>query len=145
MAGYAWTLPQIDQISAQVKITNTDLSPDLGFTNALALDLSKDFYPFGEKPRFNDTFYLANGEVFANGGAEVIICRPGQSATGKDQRLRGLRSLGDLERTGLAGDQRSGAASPSSDSSEFKTLDNTKAFTVSDSVTFPCQRRWQAP
>ena len=31
IVGYSWTLPQIDQISAEVMITNSDLSPDLGF------------------------------------------------------------------------------------------------------------------
>ena len=37
------------------------------------MDLSKDFYAFGEKPKFGDTFYLANGEVFAQGDATVTV------------------------------------------------------------------------
>jgi Baseplate J-like protein len=30
------------------------------FFNNLALDLSRDFFPFGERPRFNDVFYLSS-------------------------------------------------------------------------------------
>ncbi|HYH04523.1 MAG TPA: hypothetical protein VEC37_15635, partial [Bacillota bacterium] len=46
---------------------------DKGFINEFPLDVSKDFYPFGERPRFNDTFYLGSGEVFSKQGAEITI------------------------------------------------------------------------
>ena len=72
-ASYAWTLPQIDQIAASVRVQRHDLVPELGFANALPLDLTKDFFPFGEKPRLSDTLYLAHQEVFARPGAMVTI------------------------------------------------------------------------
>jgi hypothetical protein len=34
------------------------------FFNTLALDLTRDFFPFGERPRFNDVFYVSN-DAFA--------------------------------------------------------------------------------
>ena len=72
-ASYAWTLPQINQIAASMQVQRHDLVPELGFANALPLDLTKDFFPFGEKPRLSDTLYLAHQEVFARPGAAVRI------------------------------------------------------------------------
>lgn len=37
------------------------------------LDLSKDFYPFGEQPRFNDILYIASASAFATLGATVTL------------------------------------------------------------------------
>ncbi len=72
-AGYVWQLPAINQIEARVRIERSKLAPELGFTNTLPLDLSKDFYPFGEKPRLSDTLYLAHQAVLALRGAVVTI------------------------------------------------------------------------
>ncbi len=48
--------------------------PDMAVAgNGLSVDLSKDFYPFGEQPRFNDTLYLAAGEALSEGGARVTV------------------------------------------------------------------------
>jgi len=50
-------LPHIDSVSAEAEIKSSDIAPDLCFFNTVPIDLSKDFYPFGEQPRFNDTLY----------------------------------------------------------------------------------------
>ena len=63
----------IDQITAQVRIERSNLAPDLCFFNSTPIDLSKDFYPFGEQPRFNDTFYIASKEAFARPGGLVTV------------------------------------------------------------------------
>jgi hypothetical protein len=47
--------------------------PDLSFFNNMPIDLGKDFYPFGERPKFNDTFYIASKEVFSKTGATVTL------------------------------------------------------------------------
>lgn len=49
------------------------LSPEIAFHNNFELDLTKDFYPFGEKPKFNDTFYIGSKEVFSKAGAKITI------------------------------------------------------------------------
>jgi hypothetical protein len=72
-AGYAWQLPRIERIEALVNFVNSGLAPDKGFGNDLAVDLEKDFYPFGEKPRFNDAFSLTSKEVFSRPGAQVTV------------------------------------------------------------------------
>lgn len=69
-----WELPHIEHIGIDLPgLSGGDLtlSPGLGFGNSFRLDLSKDFYPFGEQPRFNDTFYLSYEEVIAKGGAKA--------------------------------------------------------------------------
>jgi Baseplate J-like protein len=62
----------VTQVRASVTINRTDLSPDRCFVNGTAIDLSKDFYPFGEQPRFNDTFYIASRDTFAKAGLVTV-------------------------------------------------------------------------
>lgn len=50
------------------------LLPDAAFYNNNPLDITKDFWPFGERPRkLNDTFYIASKEVFSKTGAKVFM------------------------------------------------------------------------
>jgi hypothetical protein len=42
------------------------------YSTAVPLDLTRDFYPFGEHPRFNDVFYVAS-DTFANPGTNVSL------------------------------------------------------------------------
>lgn len=65
--------PTIEQISASVTVTRTNLLPVQAFANSVVLDLSKDFYPFGEQPRPNDALYLALPEESAKPGATVTV------------------------------------------------------------------------
>lgn len=65
-------LPEIDAIKAMVTIKSKS-TPDLAFFNNLPIDLTKDSYPFGEKPKFNDTLYLGSEEVFSKEKADITI------------------------------------------------------------------------
>ena len=66
-------LPRVNRITASANIERNNLTPDFCFFNTVPIDISKDFYPFGEQPRFNDTLYIASQEVFARSGAIVTI------------------------------------------------------------------------
>jgi len=66
-------LPKVSRFQARVTCDRTGIVPDLCFYNTAAIDLSKDFYPFGEQPRFNDTFYLASRDVFSKAGMTVYV------------------------------------------------------------------------
>ena len=70
---YEWPLPQIDAIEANVRIVQASLAPDLMFANQVQVDATKDFFPFGEKPKFNDTLYLAVEQAFSLPGARVTL------------------------------------------------------------------------
>lgn len=68
------TLPFIDAILTGMEIRRNTLMPlDSCYFNSALLDLSRDFYPLGQQPRFNDTFYLASKEAFAKPRATVTL------------------------------------------------------------------------
>lgn len=58
---------------AGVEVKRQELAVTQAFANTVALDLSKDFCPLGERPRFNDTFYLASVDAFSQAGASVSL------------------------------------------------------------------------
>ena len=49
------------------------ITPDIGFYNFIPLDLSTEFYPFGEQPALFDTFYIASQEAFSKKQATIEI------------------------------------------------------------------------
>lgn len=49
-----------------------DALPDAALSGRMPLDLTRDFYPFGERPRFGDVFYLAS-KSFGIGNAQVVL------------------------------------------------------------------------
>lgn len=48
-----------------VAAENSAKPAGMAIANRTRLDLSKDFFPFGLRPKFNDTFYLSCEELFA--------------------------------------------------------------------------------
>ncbi len=66
-------IPTVKSIKIGREITSAQLSPDLAIYNYYPLDLTKDFNPFGDKPAFNDTFYIASGEAFSKKDADITI------------------------------------------------------------------------
>ncbi|QNU65803.1 putative baseplate assembly protein [Ruminiclostridium herbifermentans] len=66
-------MPTVKSIKIGRTITSDQLNPDLAIYNYYPLDLSKDFNPFGDKPAFNDTFYIASGEAFSKKDADITI------------------------------------------------------------------------
>lgn len=84
---YDWDLPLIQKVFVNLPANRPPLLAETGFSNNQTLDLSKDFYPFGEEPVFNDTFYLAYGQVVNQLGTQagdkvslnVTLTTPGQA------------------------------------------------------------------
>lgn len=50
----------------------TAVPPTQAFHGGAPLDVSRDFFPFGERPRFGEVFYILS-EIFSSGGARIII------------------------------------------------------------------------
>jgi len=72
----AWPLggvPSITGITIQSTPTRTGVTPSAAFANTRALDLSMDFYPFGETPHFNDFLLLSCDEWLARPGANLGV------------------------------------------------------------------------
>ena len=69
-------LPQITSlnITATIGTNETETLPiEAAFSNLIQVDAAKDFLPFGEKPKIEDTLYLANREAFSEQGATVKL------------------------------------------------------------------------
>lgn len=66
-------LPQITNIQGSIDIKQSDLIPEVCLFNATPLDLTKDFYPFGEQPELNDTFYIALHDKFIKPNVKITI------------------------------------------------------------------------
>jgi hypothetical protein len=66
-----WDLPVIGSVVVKLPADRPPLPAYTGFYNSQTLDLSKDFYPFGEAPGFNDTFYLAYGQIVSQLGTQA--------------------------------------------------------------------------
>ena len=66
-------LPVIKSLSIETRMKRADLPLDQALFNNVKLDLTKDFFPFGNKPKFGDTLYLASREIFSNPDAVVTF------------------------------------------------------------------------
>ncbi len=68
-------LPSIQSVRIVVRLdsNNQGLPPDAAFSNALPLDTTKDFLPFGDSPKYGDTFYVANRETLSKAGAIITL------------------------------------------------------------------------
>jgi predicted phage baseplate assembly protein len=66
-------LPQIQAIQMRVVVNRTSLNGEQAFTNLLPVDLTKGFLPFGEKPKFSDTFYLSHREALSTASALITL------------------------------------------------------------------------
>jgi len=66
-------LLRVSTVQTRVIAVEQGLAPELAAADQLPVDLSKDFFPFGERPRFNATLYLANERAFSKPGAKVRL------------------------------------------------------------------------
>ena len=64
-------LPANDDLSDL--LTGNTIRPDQAFSNAVSLDVSQTFFPFGQQPQPGSTFYFSSEEVFGKPGAEVVL------------------------------------------------------------------------
>jgi hypothetical protein len=65
-------LPSIAKVTMAATWETTDSTVEAAFFNNLPLDLSKDFFPLGERPRFGDVWYLT-ASAFARPRARVSL------------------------------------------------------------------------
>lgn len=69
-------LPELTDIAMKATIGTAPketLPVEAAFANTAQVDATQTFLPFGEKPKTEDTLYLANGEAFSEPGATVTL------------------------------------------------------------------------
>lgn len=147
----ATQLPGIKTLAIQTLMGRTGLGLEQASFNSLKLDLTKDFFPFGEKPKFGDTFYLATREAFSNPDAvltvHVNVTNPASSglqtplpaAKPQDVKLRwefwdgkAWTELGTAE----LGSRRIRIRIDNAEALDTQFSDNTQAFSESGDVSF---------
>ncbi len=64
--------PLIDSVALSARWQADESPVAAAFSTALPLDVTRDFYPFGERPRFNDVFYVTS-DAFAKPGSSVAV------------------------------------------------------------------------
>lgn len=66
-------LPTIQKIQLQATLGQSNLLGEAAFANQQTVDATQVFFPFGEKPKLGDVFYLAHREAFSQGGSTVTL------------------------------------------------------------------------
>ncbi|MHC0066374.1 baseplate J/gp47 family protein [Nostoc sp. UIC 10890] len=66
-------LPQVTKIQGSLNVKQSSLIPENCLFNSTSIDLSKDFYPFGEQPETNDTFYITLHDTFIKPNTIITI------------------------------------------------------------------------
>ena len=69
----AGRLPTITELSLEGKIRGAGAPAERSFANQFPLDTSREFYPFGEKPKLGDAWLIAHPEAFSHAGVRVTI------------------------------------------------------------------------
>jgi hypothetical protein len=137
-------LPSIGRVRMGATATRAALLPEAALAGQLPADLTKDFFPFGERPRFGDTFFLLHGEAFSLTGALVTLHidltnpaeggpEPPLPRVNVEGKPKAAWEIWNGERwTAL------GVGESDKDASEATTgfLDTTRALTRSGTVTF---------
>jgi hypothetical protein len=140
-------LPDIESIEARINsASGLSTPPDFAFSNGIPLDLTKDIYPFGERPSFGDTFYISSKEVFSKEGATITIgvtLSPGADKPDKNY-IKLSWEFWDGKKWGLLGEtMQTGEITPEAGSIDYSFDDQTEAFTHNDGeqiISFKCPK-----
>jgi len=127
--------PQVQSLSVGTVFRDQEIPAYRAYFNQLALDVSKDFFPFGERPKFNDTLYIASQQAFSIAGAEIAL------AVGLSSK-RSVVATATLAWEFWDGATWSAIDAPSQDGNppapDLEFSDGTNAFTVNGEVKFRC-------
>ena len=131
-------LPLVQTAFMRVALNRTGLPVEAAFTNTVPVDLSKDFFPLGERPRYGDVFYLANGETFARPGASVglNVTLVNPASLGAASPIPATRASANLSLLWEYWDGRSWKNLVTALPAQSNASDTTRALTESGRVSF---------
>lgn len=129
-------LPQVKSMTVKTTVGKEGLTVDKAFANVSPVEITKDFYPFGEKPKFNDVCYIASKDAFSQPGAVVtMIVTLTDPASGIPHPSQNGKPKLDWECWNGAAWILIGTAVATGDTTTAGFLDTTRAFTQSGKVT----------
>jgi phage-related baseplate assembly protein len=140
----------VDDLVLEAQLAEAGVSPQQCWANIAAsiflpVDLTKNFYPFSEEPKFDSTFYIASDEIFGKADAnirlEVVLTDPG--AVDPPQASETLELLWEYW------DGKNwvelGRGTPVSDEKPhgaFEFVDTTRGFSRDGEVVFTRPENW---
>ena len=80
--GFSWPLPAVASLGCDIAVTRPPAAPDLAFQDTAPLETSKDFRPFGDRPRVGDALVVSSAAFArpAPGGTHAVTLRARRSA-----------------------------------------------------------------
>ncbi len=132
--------PVVSSITAKVRIVEINLLPDLAFLNSQPIDVSKDFFPFGERPRFNDTFYIGSSKAFSKKNAQITINVSLSDTPPKPDttNLKLIWEYWDVSDWSKLAEVTPAGIPLAATTDPFKFVDTTNAFTKDGFIKFQC-------
>jgi hypothetical protein len=99
LSGHTDPLPGREDIALHVAAKSAAMAVEAACTDLTPVDLSKEFYPFGTRPAFGDTLYLAHVQAFAHAGATVTlsVTLTNPATGGEEPPLPRTRASADLK------------------------------------------------
>jgi Baseplate J-like protein len=69
-------LPVLAELRVQATLDGAGITPDGALANERAIDVTRAFLPFGDKPKIGDAFYLGSREALGQPGGAITIDVP---------------------------------------------------------------------
>lgn len=129
-------MPDVETINMAVDISEDNLRLESAVFNYAPIDLTKDFHPFGERPSYNDTFYISCREAFSKADATItlnIALSEGLEAPKASGVILGLECWNGVKWTEF------GKVGNVKDKGNV-SLDESEAFTKQGKLVFRCPK-----
>lgn len=142
----------LDTLTLEAQLAEAGMAPEQCWANIapsifLPVDLSKNFYPFSEEPKFDGTFYVGSKDIFGKAGAiiqiEAMLTDPGAvDPPQPSEKLELLweywdgKNWAELGRSMPGGDEQPHGS--------FDFVDTTHALARDGAITFNRPDNWQA-
>ncbi len=65
--------PMVQDVVVETEQARSGLPLEQAFSERLAVDITKDFFPFGQRPRLGDALYLGSREAFSEQGGVITL------------------------------------------------------------------------
>jgi hypothetical protein len=132
-------LPLLSSLRLSAVLNRTALVPEFAFANTQAVDVSRAFLPFGEKPKIGDVFYLGQSEALGQPGGAITLNitlvnpipdSPGPTTVPSAELMLRWETWNGTAWTSL------GDTTPTGSVVGTTLVDGSKAFTKSNTVSF---------
>lgn len=130
--------PAVSSISLSASLGREGLTPEAVVAGGAAVDSAQNFYPFGERPKYGDIFYVAHAEAFSKRDASVVldVVLANPASAGAAAPIPAARASARLVLEWEYWDGRRWSPLGQAKPGETTTFDTTRALTENGRVSF---------